>query len=231
MQKIKVLIALTVLFFAGPARAIDSRYADKYSDIKKTALEFEARIYKTCNASIRVDLNDFMFFSDELEAYNSTGLEHAQHLINVIEDACKKRDENKIKFKQVGAVIIKRGSLFERKMLLDKNRNIIYLAEYDGKDRDSNIEKLQRVDFERVLNIDFKPGPIKPTAEEIKKIDEAKKREDRLARQQLKVKEAGDWFTAEIKKLTANPTPDLSERADALKKQYEEKLDAALKGN
>ncbi len=226
MQKIKFFLSAILVGSLIPAAAYgrESRYSEEHADIKKTALEFEARLQLACEASIRFDMTDFMFFEDELEAYMPMGLEHAQHLVTVIEEACKIRHENKLKLKQVPAIIVKRGSLDDRKMLVDKRKNIIYLAARDGKFPNDDHQKLQRSDLQRLLNIDFTPVVVNTEPTPSAKLDSTVTRD-------LKVKEAGDWFAVEIKKLTSNPTPDLSERAEKLKKQYEEKLDAALKGN
>ncbi len=218
----KFISALLVSLISLPTVKADD------SSMQRQGSELGATLQKSCGRPITVDLQDYAYGRDELMAYEYPGLEYCQRLISLLGSACEAHSANAGKLVRVSSIFCQRGSLEGPRMILRKNGDLVLLA-VNGRD---DWESWMKQELSTKLKIDFNANEkdeIKAAQE--KKEDEADKKSEaeqkaKQETQQKKIEALTAWFQAEVQKLTAKPTPDMSLKLEKLTQEYQEKVDA-----
>lgn len=198
------------------------------SSMQRQGAELSARLQKSCDRPIMVDLMDFAYGLDELRAYEYPGLEYCQRITGLMADACQAHSANAKKLANVKTVYCQRGSIEGPRLILRKNGDLVLLAVNGREDWESWMKQ----ELAAKLKLDFDADEKKELAlaAEQKKEAEGNAREaEQKANQetqQKKIEALTAWFQAEVQKLTAKPTPEMAQKIDDLTKEYQEKLDA-----
>lgn len=208
------MILLPVISFAG-VEGDEKRFSE---DLKKV-----------CELNVKVDLHDYSYGRDEERRYSNLDFEPASNLVHIMKGACSANPDNKTRLERINALIIKRGNFGERKLIMKKNGEMIFLA---GRDPKVDTQDWLKAELTKFFSFDYESPEKKKEKVEAanKEVATKKSDEDRAAKQAEKEKKIGEltmWFQAEVKKLTANPTdPDMSKKLEALSNTYKEKLNA-----
>lgn len=195
-------------------------------DLSKTEEEHADRVNKACDLRIKFDLHDFEYGRDEAHVFSNLHFEDTSLIAGQIADACKANPVNRKKLERIGTIIIKRGSMDERKLIQRKNGDLVYLSARTVEDRPKGRSQLVHDDLVRVLGLNFeKASDIAKKVSEKKSEDlAAKKSSDR----DKKIADLTAWFQGEVKKGQSLPPAEIGPRMNELSKQYEEKLNAII---
>jgi hypothetical protein len=198
------------------------------SSMQRQGSELGANLHKSCGRPITVDMLDYAYGRDELLAYEYPGLEYCQRLISLLGSACEAHSSNAGKLVRVSNIFCQRGSIEGPRMILRKNGDLVLLA-VNGRE---DWEEWMKQELTSKLKIDFnanEKNEIKASQEKKEEQDEKKREAEQKAKeetQQKKIEALTAWFQAEVQKLTAKPTPDMSEKLEKLSQDYQEKIDA-----
>lgn len=196
--------------------------------MQRQGAQLATGLQKSCGRHITVDLMDYAYGRDELMAYEYPGLEYCQRLVSLLSSACEAHSANAGKLVRVGTIFCQRGSIEGPRMILRKNGDLVLLA-VNGRD---NWESWMKQELTTKLKIDFNANEKKEVlaAKEKNENETEKKREaEQKAKQetqQKKIEALTTWFQGEVQKLTAKPTPDMSQKLEKLTQEYQEKIDA-----
>lgn len=215
------------LFLIFASFIIPVAYASD-SSMQRQGSELGANLQKSCGRPITVDMMDYAYGRDELMAYEYPGLEYCQRLISLLSSACEAHSANAGKLVRVSNIFCQRGSIEGPRMILRKNGDLVLLA-VNGRD---DWEAWMKQELAAKLKIDFnanEKNEIKVAKEKKEDEDDKKREAERNAKQetqQKKIEALTAWFQGEVQKLTAKPTPDMSQKLEKLTQEYQEKLDA-----
>jgi len=202
-------------------------------ELSRTEESHAARINKACDLKIKFDLHDFEYGRDEAREFSNNHFEPTSLLAGLIEEACKKNPVNRKKLERIGTVIIKRGSIDQRKLLQRKNGDLVYLVSRVKEEQSKNKDDLIEADLVRVLGLNFQKAEAlaEKKAVEDKKVEE-KKSEDLAAKKAAdrdkKIADLTAWFQGEVTKAQGLPPEQMGPAMEKLTKTYEEKLNAII---
>jgi hypothetical protein len=201
-------------------------------------IDFSERVRRACQTDVKFDVHDYEYSTDENKDFEQD-VSDCEAIANNFASACEAHPKNMVAASRIKMVFCKRASFGERKLILRKNGDLIYLIGRNPKEQDDPFDLL-KADMAKGLGFDFNANKEAEVvsdkeAEDEKKREaqvaaQVKKAQDAAALQEKKTQEIINWYQTETQKLMANPTdPQLSNKMNDLVKKYQEKLNALQK--
>lgn len=195
--------------------------------LEKEAGNLTERVQKVCKLPLRFNLHDYEYSTDERSVYSNSHFEGCSMFAGALAKACEINPQNIDVLSRVKEVFCMRGSIGERKMIQRKSGDIVFLIERVPEDRHLSdvIEEM----LTKTVKLTFKAPEKKETPKKEEKKEDKKPTGISSEDRQKKIEEATTWFREEVMKLSKNPGPDLSQKIEALKIKFEEKLNVIQK--